>query len=110
MGFQNAVMAASPILLEPMMKVEITTPEENMGDVVGDLNRRRGMIDGMDEGPSGAKLVNATVPLAEMFGYATALRSATQGRASYSMEFSHYYEAPKVVAQKIIESRGGSYS
>ncbi|WP_448250388.1 elongation factor G [Thalassotalea agariperforans] len=110
MGFQNAVMAASPILLEPMMKVEITTPEENMGDVVGDLNRRRGMIDGMDEGPSGAKLVNATVPLAEMFGYATALRSATQGRASYSMEFSHYHEAPKVVAQKIIESRGGSYS
>ena len=110
MGFQNAVMAASPILLEPVMKVEITTPEENMGDVVGDLNRRRGMIDGMDEGPSGAKLVNATVPLAEMFGYATALRSATQGRASYSMEFSHYHEAPKVVAQKIIESRGGSYS
>ena len=108
-GFKNGVMEASPALLEPMMKVEVTTPEENMGDVVGDLNRRRGMIEGMDEGPTGLKLVNALVPLAEMFGYATALRSATQGRASYSMEFSHYYEAPKVVAKKIIESRGGSY-
>ena len=110
MGFQNAAMAASPALLEPMMKVEVTTPDENMGDVVVDLNRRRGIIDGMDEGPTGLKLVNATVPLAEMFGYATALRSATQGRASYSMEFSHYYEASKAVAKKIIESRGGSYS
>ena len=109
MGFRNAALEAKPVLLEPMMKVEVTTPEEHMGDVVGDLNRRRGMIDGMDEGPAGLKLINATVPLAEMFGYSTALRSATQGRASYSMEFSHYFEAPKVVAQKIIESRGGSY-
>ena len=91
------------------MKVEVTTPEENMGDVVGDLNRRRGMIDGMDEGPGNTKIVNATVPLSEMFGYATELRSATQGRASYSMEFSQYSEAPKNVATTIIESRGGTY-
>ena len=109
MGFKNGVMAAAPVLLEPMMKVEVTTPEENMGDVVGDLNRRRGMIDGMDEGPGNTKLVNAMVPLSEMFGYATELRSATQGRASYSMEFSQYSEAPKNVATTIIESRGGSY-
>ncbi|QOL26139.1 elongation factor G [Thalassotalea sp. LPB0316] len=109
MGFKKGAMEADPVLLEPMMKVEVTTPEENMGDVVGDLNRRRGMIDGMDEGPAGMKLVNAMVPLAEMFGYATDLRSATQGRASYSMEFSHYSEAPKNVATSIVESRGGSF-
>ncbi|MGJ8694398.1 MAG: elongation factor G [Thalassotalea sp.] len=110
MGFRNAILAAKPVLLEPMMKVEVTTPEEHMGDVVGDLNRRRGLIEGMDDGPAGLKLVNVMAPLAEMFGYATALRSATQGRASYSMEFSHYEEAPKVVAKKIVESRGGSFS
>ena len=104
MGFRQGVLDASPVILEPMMKVEVITPEANMGDVVGDLNRRRGMIDGMDEGPAGSKVVNATVPLSEMFGYATALRSATQGRASYSMEFQQYSEAPKVVADKIIES------
>ena len=107
MGFKKGAMEASPVLLEPMMKVEVTTPEENMGDVVGDLNRRRGMIDGMDEGPAGLKIVNASVPLAEMFGYATDLRSATQGRASYSMEFKQYAEAPKAVADSIIEGRGG---
>ena len=107
MGFKKGVMEAKPVMLEPMMKVEVTTPEENMGDVVGDLNRRRGMIEGMDEGPAGLKLVNALVPLAEMFGYATDLRSATQGRASYSMEFKKYEEAPKAVANSIIEGRGG---
>ncbi|MFD2167285.1 elongation factor G [Thalassotalea euphylliae] len=107
MGFKKGTLEANPALLEPMMQVEVTTPEENMGDVVGDLNRRRGMIDGMDEGPAGMKLVNALVPLAEMFGYATDLRSATQGRASYSMEFSKYAEAPKAVADSVIESRGG---
>jgi len=89
------------VLLEPIMKVEVVTPEENMGDVVGDLNRRRGLIAGMDENPSG-KVVNAEVPLAEMFGYATDLRSATQGRATYTMEFSKYSEAPSNVAQEII--------
>ena len=88
-------------LLEPMMQVEVVTPEENMGDVVGDLNRRRGLIQGMDENTSG-KIVNAEVPLAEMFGYATDLRSATQGRATYTMEFSKYAPAPSNVAQDII--------
>ncbi len=106
MGFREGAIQATPTLLEPMMKVEITTPDENMGDVVGDLNRRRGMIDGMDEGPAGSKIVNATVPLSEMFGYATALRSATQGRASYSMEFLQYSEAPKNVVAAITESLG----
>ena len=89
------------VLLEPMMAVEVVTPEENMGDVVGDLNRRRGMIGGMEENPSG-KVVTAEVPLAEMFGYATDLRSATQGRATYTMEFSKYSEAPNNVAEGII--------
>ena len=89
------------VLLEPMMAVEVVTPEENMGDVVGDLNRRRGMIGGMEENPSG-KVVTAEVPLAEMFGYATDLRSATQGRATYTMEFSKYSEAPSNVAEGII--------
>lgn len=104
MGFRKGAIEATPVLLEPMMKVEVTTPEANMGDVVGDLNRRRGLIEGMDEGPAGTKLVNAKVPLAEMFGYATDLRSATQGRASYSMEFQQYSEAPKNVADAIINS------
>ncbi len=89
------------VLLEPMMQVEVVTPEENMGDVVGDLNRRRGLIQGMDENPSG-RVINAEVPLAEMFGYATDLRSATQGRATYTMEFLHYAEAPSNVAQEVI--------
>lgn len=89
------------VLLEPVMKVEVVTPEENMGDVVGDLNRRRGLIQGMDDNPAG-KVVNAEVPLAEMFGYATDLRSATQGRATYTMEFLKYAEAPKNVADEII--------
>lgn len=89
------------VLLEPIMKVEVVTPEENMGDVVGDLNRRRGIISGMEEGPSG-KVVNAEVPLSEMFGYATDLRSATQGRATYAMEFLKYAEAPSNIAEVII--------
>lgn len=89
------------VLLEPMMKVEVVTPEENMGDVVGDLNRRRGLIQGMEDNPAG-KVVNAEVPLAEMFGYATDLRSATQGRATYTMEFLKYAEAPKNVADEIM--------
>ncbi|WP_370979635.1 elongation factor G [Agaribacterium sp. ZY112] len=96
----------SAVLLEPMMKVEVVTPEENMGDVVGDLNRRRGLIQGMDENPSG-RVVNAEVPLAEMFGYATDLRSATQGRATFTMEFERYAEAPAKVANDIISRHGG---
>ncbi len=108
MGFRSGALKAAPALLEPMMKVEITTPEENMGDVVGDLNRRRGLIDGMDEGPAGSKIVNATVPLSEMFGYSTDLRSATQGRASYSMEFQKYSEAPQKVIDSLTDSLGFS--
>jgi elongation factor G len=105
MAFKNGALEASPKILEPMMKVEVITPEENMGDVVGDLNRRRGMIEGMEEAPAGMKAVNAQVPLAEMFGYATDLRSATQGRASYSMEFLKYAEAPNNVAEQVMSAR-----
>jgi len=90
------------VLLEPIMKVEVVTPEENMGDVMGDLNRRRGQVQGMDDSPSG-KIIRAEVPLAEMFGYATDLRSATQGRATYSMEFSKYSEAPNSIAEAVIK-------
>lgn len=105
MGFRQGAAEASPVLLEPVMKVEVTTPEDWMGDVVGDLNRRRGMIEGMEDGVAGIKIIRAKVPLSEMFGYATDLRSATQGRASYSMEFFNYSEASSNVAQAIIESR-----
>jgi len=102
MAFKAAMAKGGGYLLEPMMKVEVVTPEEYMGDVVGDLNRRRGMVQGMEEAPAG-KIVRAEVPLAEMFGYATAMRSATQGRANYSMEFSHYAEAPSNVAEEVIK-------
>ncbi|ETS31430.1 translation elongation factor G [Photorhabdus temperata] len=104
MGFKEGFMKAKPVLLEPIMKVEVETPEDYMGDVIGDLNRRRGMIDGMEDLATG-KIVRAQVPLSEMFGYATDLRSQTQGRASYSMEFLKYNEAPSNVAQAIIEAR-----
>ncbi|WP_069948746.1 elongation factor G [Microbulbifer aggregans] len=101
MATKKLAQVGGAVLLEPMMKVEVVTPEENMGDVVGDLNRRRGLIQGMEDSSSG-KVVNAEVPLAEMFGYATDLRSATQGRATYTMEFLKYAEAPKNVADEII--------
>jgi elongation factor G len=104
MAFKEGFMKAKPVLLEPIMKVEVETPEDYMGDVIGDLNRRRGMIDGMEDTATG-KTVRAQVPLSEMFGYATDLRSQTQGRASYSMEFLKYNEAPNNVAQAIIEAR-----
>jgi elongation factor G len=104
-GFKTGSADATPVLLEPSMKVEVTTPEDWMGDVVGDLNRRRGMIEGMDDGVAGIKIVHAKVPLSEMFGYATDLRSATQGRASYSMEFFNYSEVPSNVAKAITEAR-----
>ncbi|RTR36630.1 elongation factor G [Shewanella canadensis] len=106
MGFKKGALEADPVLLEPCMKVEVTTPEDYMGDVVGDLNRRRGLIEGMDDGIAGVKLVHATVPLSEMFGYATDLRSASQGRASYSMEFLKYSDAPQNIAKAIMEARG----
>ncbi|MBE0369836.1 elongation factor G [Pseudoalteromonas aurantia] len=104
-GFKNGALEANPVIMEPVMKVEVITPDTNMGDVVGDLNRRRGIIEGMEEAFGGLKQVNAQVPLSEMFGYATDLRSATQGRASYSMEFSKYAEAGKNVAETIIAAR-----
>jgi elongation factor G len=102
MAFKNAVQIASPVLLEPIMKVEVVTPEDYMGDVMGDLNRRRGIVQGMEDSPSG-KVVNAHVPLSEMFGYATDLRSQTQGRATYTMEFGHYSEAPNSISEEIIK-------
>ena len=104
MAFKSGFMQAKPVLLEPVMKVEVETPEDYMGDVIGDLNRRRGIIEGMEDGPSG-KIVRALVPLAEMFGYATDLRSATQGRASYAMEFGKYAETPNNIALAVIEAR-----
>jgi elongation factor G len=102
--FKSGALNAGAVVLEPMMHVEVITPEDYMGDVVGDLNRRRGIIQGMDDTPMG-KQVKAEVPLSEMFGYSTSLRSATQGRATYSMEFKHYTEAPSNVAQEIIKKR-----
>jgi elongation factor G len=104
MGFKEGARRANAVILEPIMKVEVVTPEDYMGDVIGDLNRRRGVILGMDDGPSG-KVVSAEVPLAEMFGYATDVRSMSQGRASYSMEFLKYNEVPNNISKEIIEKR-----
>ena len=104
--FRQAAMEAEPTILEPVMKVEVVTPEDYMGDVMGDLNRRRGILGGMDDTVAG-KNIHAEVPLAEMFGYATALRSATQGRATYSMEFEKYAEAPKSISAAIVSSKTG---
>jgi elongation factor G len=101
-GFRLGFMKADPVLLEPIMKIEVETPEDYMGDIMGDLNRRRGMIQGMDDMPGGGKAIKAEVPLSEMFGYATDMRSMSQGRATFSMEFSKYAETPKNVAEAII--------
>ncbi len=105
MALKDAVRKASPVILEPMMAVEVETPEEKMGDVMGDLSSRRGMIQGMEDLAGGSKAIRAEVPLAEMFGYSTTLRSLTQGRATYTMEFKHYSEAPKTVAEAIINKK-----
>ena len=105
MGFKDGMRKASPVLLEPMMSVEVETPEDYTGTVMGDLSSRRGMVQGMEDMIGGGKIVKAEVPLAEMFGYSTALRSATQGRATYTMEFKHYTEAPKNVAEAVMSSR-----
>jgi elongation factor G len=105
MGFKDGMRKASPVLLEPMMSVEVETPEDYTGTVMGDLSSRRGMVQGMDDMAGGGKTVKAEVPLAEMFGYSTALRSATQGRATYTMEFKHYTEAPKNVAEAVMNSK-----
>ncbi|MGB9094152.1 MAG: elongation factor G [Gallionella sp.] len=105
MAFKDGMRKASPVLLEPMMSVEVETPEDYTGTVMGDLSSRRGMVQGMDDMAGGGKVVKAEVPLAEMFGYSTALRSATQGRATYTMEFKHYSEAPKNVAEAIMNKK-----
>ena len=105
MAVKEGARKAKAVLLEPVMKVEVVTPEEFMGDVMGDLNRRRGLVQGMDDSSSG-KVIRATVPLGEMFGYATDLRSQTQGRACYSMEFAKYEEAPSSVVEAVINQNG----
>jgi elongation factor G len=105
-GFKSGVLKADPALLEPVMKVEVVVPEEYMGDVMGDINSRRGRIEGM-EPRLGTQVIRAKVPLAEMFGYATELRSRTQGRGTYSMEFSNYEEIPKSLATEIISKQKG---
>jgi elongation factor G len=107
MAFKDAARRANPVILEPMFAVEVTTPEDYMGEVIGDLNSRRGQIQSMDEGPGGSRVVKALVPLSEMFGYVGDLRSKTQGRASYSMQFDSYAEVPKNVAEEIIKKARG---
>jgi elongation factor G len=106
-GFRLGFLKADPVLLEPIMKIEVETPEDYMGDIMGDLNRRRGMIQGMDDMPGGGKAIRAEVPLSEMFGYATDMRSMSQGRATFSMEFAKYAETPKNVAEAIIAKFSG---
>jgi len=105
MATKQLAQKGGAVLLEPMMKVEVVTPEDYMGDVMGDLNRRRGLVQGMEDSPSG-KVIRAEVPLGEMFGYATDVRSMSQGRASYSMEFSRYAEAPSNIVDAIIKKQG----
>lgn len=106
-AFKNACVKAKPVLMEPIMKIEVVTPEENMGDVIGDLNKRRGQIEGMDSTRTGGRIVKATVPLAEMFGYVTALRTITSGRATSSMEFSHYAILSSSIAKGVLTECGG---
>ena len=101
-AFKKACAQAKPVLLEPIMKVEVVTPEESMGDVISDLNKRRGQVLGMETSRSGARIVKATAPLAEMFGYVTALRTITSGRATSTMSFSHYAEVGKSIAEKVL--------
>jgi elongation factor G len=104
MGFQSAAKTATPVLLEPIMRVEVVTPDKFMGDVTGSLNSKRGLIEGVDERET-AQVIKAKVPLSEMFGYTTQLRSMTEGRASFTMEFDHYEVVPPNVAQTIISGR-----
>ena len=104
MAFKDAMKKGNSVLLEPVFAVEVVTPEDYMGDVMGDLNSRRGMIQGM-EARNGAQVIKAHVPLSEMFGYATDLRSNTQGRATYSMQFDHYEKVPQAISEKVIGER-----
>ena len=107
-AYRNACPKAGPVLMEPIMKVEVVTPEENMGDVIGDLNKRRGLVQGMDEARSGARIVKAMVPLSEMFGYVTALRTITSGRATSSMEYDHHSPVSNSLAKEILEELNGN--
>jgi elongation factor G len=105
-GYKEAARAAGAVIMEPMMKLEVLTPEENMGDIVGDLNRRRGQVNSMDD-RAGSKVVKAIVPLSEMFGYVTSLRTLSSGRATSTMEFSHYAETPKNISDEVISASVG---
>ena len=105
MAFRDGCRQSDPVILEPMMAVEVETPEDYAGNVMGDLSSRRGMVQGMDDIVGGGKIIKAEVPLSEMFGYSTSLRSATQGRATYTMEFKHYLEAPKNIIEAIVSAR-----
>jgi elongation factor G len=107
MGFKSVAAKAGPVLKEPIMSVEVITPDDFLGDIIGDLNSRRGRIEGMEPAMGGTQIIKAFVPLAEMFGYSTTIRSASQGRASYSMEPSHYEEVPRNVAEEIIAKTTG---
>jgi elongation factor G len=106
-AYKNACAKAKPVLMEPMMKLEVVTPEENMGDVIGDLNKRRGNVEGMESSRSGARIVKATVPLAEMFGYVTALRTITSGRATSSMQYDHHAPVSSSIARSVLEEIKG---
>ncbi|MBO7442153.1 MAG: elongation factor G, partial [Paludibacteraceae bacterium] len=107
LAFKAACAKARPVLMEPIMKLEVVTPEENMGDVIGDLNKRRGQVEGMETSRSGARIVKAKVPLSEMFGYVTSLRTITSGRATSSMEFSHYAEVSTAIAKQVVTEAKG---
>ena len=106
-AYKNACAKAGPVLMEPIMKLEVVTPEENMGDVIGDLNKRRGQVEGMESSRSGARIVKAMVPLAEMFGYVTALRTITSGRATSSMVYSHHAQVSNSIAKAVLEEVKG---
>ena len=107
LGFKAAAKAAKAVIMEPMMKLEVLTPEENMGDIVGDLNRRRGQVNDMSD-RAGSKVVKAIVPLSEMFGYVTSLRTLSSGRATSTMEFSHYAETPSNISEEVIKAAKGA--
>jgi elongation factor G len=107
MAYKEACAKAKPILLEPIMKMEVVTPEESMGDVIGDLNKRRGQVEGMESSRTGARIVKAKVPLAETFGYVTALRTISSGRATSTMEFDHYAEVSSSIAKEVVAEAKG---
>jgi len=106
-AYKNACVKAGPVLMEPIMKLEVVTPEENMGDVIGDLNKRRGQVEGMDTARTGARIVKAKVPLSEMFGYVTALRTITSGRATSTMSYDHHAPVSSSVAKAVLQECGG---